>query len=66
MRTEKEERLISLGKYFLRQNQKAVEVLKVVALFVYAWNRRQTFKRAFSEIPAHVCGFVRDFVDDLV
>lgn len=35
---------------------------RAVALFVYAWNRRQEFKREFPRLPAHV----RDFVADLI
>lgn len=35
---------------------------RAVALFVYAWNRRQTFKRAFPKLPAHVCDFVADLI----
>ena len=29
-----------------------------VKLFVFAWNRRQLFKRAFPDYPAHVKDFV--------
>lgn len=29
-----------------------------VKLFVFAWNRRQLFKRAFPKLPAHVKDFV--------
>ena len=35
---------------------------RAVALFVYAWNRRQRAKRAFPKIPAHVCDFVADLI----
>lgn len=35
---------------------------RAVALFVYAWNRRQTFKRQFPKMPAHVCDFVADLI----
>ena len=40
---------------------------RAVALFVYAWNvyawnRRQRFKRAFPKLPAHVCDFVTDLI----
>ena len=35
---------------------------RAVALFVYAWNRRQTFKRAFPKAPAFVCDFVADLI----
>ena len=35
---------------------------RAVALFVYAWNRRQTFKREFPKLPAHVCDFVADLI----
>ena len=35
---------------------------RAVALFVYAWNRRQTFKRQFPKLPAHVCDFVADLI----
>ena len=34
---------------------------RAVALFVHAWNRRQTFKRRYSKLPAHVCDFIDDF-----
>ena len=33
---------------------------RAVALFVYAWNRRQAFKRRHPKLPAHVCDFVTD------
>ena len=35
---------------------------RAVALFVYAWNRRQLFKRQFPKMPAHVCDFVADLI----
>jgi len=35
---------------------------RAVALFVYAWNRRQRFKRQFPKLPAHVCDFVADLI----
>ena len=35
---------------------------RAVALFIYAWNRRQRFKRAFPKLPAHVCDFVTDLL----
>ncbi len=35
---------------------------RAVALFVYAWNKRQRFKRAFPKLPAHVCDFVTDLI----
>ena len=35
---------------------------RAVALFVYAWNRRQSFKRAFPKMPVHVCDFVADLI----
>ena len=35
---------------------------RAVALFVYAWNRRQTFKREFPKAPAFVCDFVADLI----
>ena len=35
---------------------------RAVALFVYVWNRRQTFKRARPKLPAHVCNFVADLI----
>lgn len=35
---------------------------RAVSLFVYAWNRRQTFKRQFPRMPAHVCNFVADLI----
>lgn len=35
---------------------------RAVALFVYAWNRRQSFKRQFPKMPAHVCDFVADLI----
>ena len=35
---------------------------RAVALFVYAWNRRQAFKRAFPKALAHVCNFVADLI----
>ena len=35
---------------------------RAVALFVYAWNRRQAFKNKHPRLPAHV----RDFVADLL
>ncbi len=31
---------------------------RAVKLFVYAWNRRQLFKRAQPLYPAHVCDFL--------
>ena len=34
---------------------------RAVALFVYAWNRRQRFKRQFPKLPA----FPSDFITDL-
>jgi len=34
---------------------------RAVALFVHAWNRRQTFKRRYPKLPAHLT----DFLDDL-
>jgi IS1 family transposase len=33
---------------------------RAVGLFVYAWNRRQEFRRRFPRLPAHVCDFVAD------
>ena len=33
---------------------------RAVALLVYAWNRRQGFKRRFPRLPAHVMDFVAD------
>ena len=35
---------------------------RAVALFVYAWNKRQRFKQAFPKMPAHVCNFVADLI----
>lgn len=35
---------------------------RAVALFVYAWNKRQRFKREFPKMPAHVCDFVADLI----
>ncbi len=35
---------------------------RAVGLFVYAWNRRQRFKRRFPKLPAHVCDFVTDLL----
>ena len=35
---------------------------RAVALFVYAWNRRQRAKRAFPKLPAEVCDFVADLL----
>ena len=35
---------------------------RAVALFVYAWNRRQAFKRAFPKALARVCNFVADLI----
>ena len=35
---------------------------RAVALFVYAWNRRQRRKRQFPKLPAHVCDFVADLI----
>jgi len=35
---------------------------RAVALFVYAWNKRQRFKRTFPKMPAHVCDFVADLI----
>jgi len=35
---------------------------RAVALFVYAWNRRQRAKRAFPRLPAEVCDFVTDLL----
>ena len=35
---------------------------RAVALFVYAWNKRQRHKRAFPKVPAHVCDFVTDLI----
>ena len=37
-------------------------LVRAVALFVYAWNRRQRFKRQFPKLPAHVCDFVADLI----
>ena len=37
-------------------------VTRAVALFVYAWNRRQRFKRQFPKLPAHVCDFAADLI----
>jgi insertion element IS1 protein InsB len=31
---------------------------RAVKLFVFAWNRRQLFKRAHPKYPAHICDFV--------
>ena len=33
---------------------------RAVALFVYAWNRRQMQKRKYPTLPAHVCDFIAD------
>ncbi len=33
---------------------------RAVALFVYAWNRRQRFKRQFPKLPCNVCDFIAD------
>jgi len=33
-----------------------------VALFVYAWNRRQRTKGAFPKMPFEVCDFVADLL----
>jgi insertion element IS1 protein InsB len=33
---------------------------RAVGLFVYAWNRRQEFKRQYPSLPAHVMNFVAD------
>jgi len=33
---------------------------RAVALFVYAWNRRQRHKRQYPKLPAHVCNFIAD------
>ena len=35
---------------------------RAVALFVYAWNRRQRARRAFPKLPANVCDFVADLI----
>ena len=35
---------------------------RAVALFIYAWNKRQRFKQAFPKVPAHVCDFVTDLI----
>ena len=35
---------------------------RAVSLFVYAWNRRQAFKRKFPKLPAHVSDFVADLL----
>ena len=35
---------------------------RAVALFVYAWNRRQRAKRAFPKMPAEVCDFIADLI----
>ena len=35
---------------------------RAVALFMYAWNRRQRAKRAFPKMPAHICDFVADLI----
>ena len=41
---------------------RAVALARALALFVYAWNRRQRFKRQFSKLPAHVCDFAADLI----
>ena len=41
---------------------RVVALARAVALFVYAWNRRQRFKRAFPKLPTHVCDFVADLI----
>jgi insertion element IS1 protein InsB len=33
---------------------------RAVALFVYAWNRRQLQKRRYPKLPAHVSDFIAD------
>ena len=35
---------------------------RAVDLFVYAWNKRQLFRRQYPRLPAHV----RDFITDLI
>ncbi len=38
---------------------RSIEALRrAVKLFVYAWNRRQLHKRAYSSYAAHVMAFV--------
>lgn len=50
----------------MKQSRRGVRFLRgrawAVALFVYAWNRRQTFKRRSPKLPAHVCDFVADLL----
>jgi len=36
--------------------------IHAVALFVYAWNKRQRFEQTFPKLPAHVCDFVTDLI----
>jgi len=35
---------------------------RAVDLFVYAWNKRQQFRRANPRLPAHVRNFVTDLI----
>jgi hypothetical protein len=47
-----------LRRCLARCSRRFSRSLAAVRLFVYAWNRRQLYKRAYPRYPAHV----RDFV----
>ena len=54
--------LARLGRKSRCFNRCLWALTRAVALFVYAWNRRQQAKRAFPKMPAHVCDFVADLI----
>ena len=54
--------LARLGRRSLCFSRRIWALQRAVALFVYAWNKRQRFKRAFPKAPAHVCDFVADLI----
>ena len=54
--------LVRRSRYFLR----SIHALwRVVRLFVFAWNRRQRYKPAFPNYPAHVREFVYPWLSPL-
>ena len=52
-------RLARRSRYFSRC---LWALTRAVALFVYAWNRRQRTKGAFPKMPFEVCDFVADLL----
>ena len=46
--------LVRRSRCFTRSLQALRDAVK---LFVYAWNRRQLYRRAHPKYPAHVCQF---------